>query len=60
MRIQHSTTLTAQSVDMTAGKLSEWIKDLPPEAKIGARTTSGDRPGESSATTLTARWETEL
>jgi hypothetical protein len=56
MKISHSATIPLTgSVQQLIGALSQ----IPPQATISVSTYEGDRPWDSSYSTLTASWTTE-
>jgi hypothetical protein len=49
---------TTLNVDIrtTAGDISNWLRTVPPMAKVSVAYTSADRPQDRDQGSITARW----
>jgi hypothetical protein len=58
MKSVNRRTVTIAS-DTTVSELYRWLGTIPETAKLSVSTSPGDRPWESSTSSLTAVWTAE-
>lgn len=59
MRISSQSSMTVPTTGALVGELSDWLENLPAEARVTAVTEQGDRGGSGNVR-FTASWETGI